>query len=172
MSLTLLNVALDSWAYRSERRARYVNRCLAWWHGARMRSTYLERTRTGTGIGNCLQKQMCPATRSRIRLQPSSHARTHAHTHAHTHTHTYTHTHTHTHTHPSLSLTLALLLSLSLSLSPTVPFPRLLQDRDAGTPRNGTTRGCHRALSNNSGSTDWCIWMSGVLVSRSSGWLG
>ena len=49
-----------------------------WWLGARMRSTYLGRTRTGTGNGNCLQKQMCPATRSRI-LQPSSHTHLHKH---------------------------------------------------------------------------------------------
>ena len=35
---------------------------------------------------------------------------------------------------PSLSLPLSLLLSLSPSLSPTVPFPRLLQVRDAAHP--------------------------------------
>jgi hypothetical protein len=141
-----------------------------------MRSTYLGRTKTGTRIENCLQMQMCPASRSKIRLQHSSHARTHAHTHAQTHTHT---PHTHTHTPPppplSLSLTLSLLLSLSLSLSPTVPFPRLLQVRDAAHPRNGTTRGCPRPPSNNSGSTDRTgtsgCWI-GVLVSRLRGWLG
>ena len=84
-----LSVSLSLWA-------RCVNRCLAWWHGARMRSTHLGRLRTGTENGNCLQKRMCPASRCRIGLQPS----------------------THTHTHSlSLSLSLSLFLSLSLYVS-------------------------------------------------------